>query len=167
MNEDMIEYFAYGSNLNLNQMEERGTKVHSTEKAELPGWKLAFTYHSENKDGGVLDIIPGDEDDVVQGVVYHLDIQSLRKLDQFEGRDVRDNREIGAYRRQFIPVKLENNCKTVLTYVVNRTPEYKREVYFPPSDDYIDTVIQGAKDHDLSQDYLHRLKNLYSSERER
>lgn len=84
MFEKKIDYFAYGSNLNVNQMKGRGANIFSMDKAKLPGWKLAFTYNSQNREGGVLDIIPGDDDDLVKGIVYTVDRKSLEKLDEFE-----------------------------------------------------------------------------------
>ncbi|MFO7792300.1 MAG: gamma-glutamylcyclotransferase family protein [Candidatus Saliniplasma sp.] len=166
MSGEKVKYFAYGSNMNLEQMKERGTKVHDIQKAKLPGWTLDFTYKSVTREGGVLDIVPGDEDDMVQGVVYSIDRISLEKLDRFEGREIKDGREVGAYRRQFIPVRLDEDCKTVLTYVVNRIPEYKKDTHFPPSDDYMDTVIRGAREHGLDEDYIDMLESLRASERE-
>ncbi len=165
MPEDKIKYFAYGSNLNIDQMKVRGANIYSMDKAKLPGWKLAFTFKSSNRGGGVLDIIPGDVDDLVKGVVYTIDFESLEKLDEFEGREIQDNREVGIYRRQYIPVILGNNCKTVLTYVVNRILEYKKKTHFPPSEEYIETVINGAESHDLDVDYIDKLKKFQDPEK--
>ncbi len=147
MQENRVEYFAYGSNLNTSQMKERGTKVFGSERAKLPGWRLAFTYNSSIRNGGVLDIIPGENDDRVEGVIYIIDKESLKKLDIYEEREVQNGCEVGVYRRQFLPVVIGKKCKTVLTYVVNRTPEYKKKIHFPPSDEYMDTDVEGAKDH--------------------
>ncbi|MFW6141371.1 MAG: gamma-glutamylcyclotransferase [Candidatus Saliniplasma sp.] len=160
MPKEMVDYFAYGSNLYVKQMEKRGVKIYDSEEAKLPGWKLAFTYRSNNRDGGVLDIIPGEEDDLVVGIIYKIDNKSLERLDIYEGREVRDNKELGVYRRQFVPLFTKKGCRTALTYVVNRVPEFKNKAHFPPSDDYLDTVVKGAEEHGLSQDYIEMLKNI-------
>ncbi len=156
---DTVEYFAYGSNLSEKQMKNRGITVIDTEIAELPGWKLAFTIYSDTWDGGVGDIIP-DTEAKVEGVVYTIPKENLKNLDHYEGRNVEDNLELGMYRRQYLPVKKADGWKTVLTYLVNRTIEYKSTVEIKPSKDYLKTIILGAKKHGLSEYYLNLLREI-------
>jgi len=156
---ETIEYFAYGSNLSKEQMKDRGITVKNTEIAELPGWKLAFTIYSDTWKGGVGDIVP-DPEKKVEGVVYTIPCDNLKNLDHYEGRKVEDNMEVGMYRRQYLPVKKADGWKTVLTYLVNRTVEYKSTVDYRPSKDYLETIISGAEEHGLSEGYLKWLKNI-------
>ncbi len=156
---ETVEYFAYGSNLSEKQMKNRGITVIDTEIAELPGWKLAFTIYSDTWDGGVGDIIP-DPEAKVEGVVYTMPAENLKNLDHYEGRNVEDNLEVGMYRRQYLPVKKADGWETVLTYLVNRTIEYKSTVDIKPSKSYLKTIILGAKKHGLSEEYLDQLKNI-------
>ena len=58
-------------------------------------------------------------------------------------------------------MKLGETCKTVLTYVVNRIPEYKKKIHFPPSEEYLETVIKGAEEHGLDVDYIDKLENFW------
>ncbi|MBS3817502.1 MAG: gamma-glutamylcyclotransferase [Candidatus Thermoplasmatota archaeon] len=157
--DEEVEYFAYGSNLNPDQMEERGIKVVGTKNANLPGWRLAFTIYSESWEGGVADIIPRPGKKV-EGVVYTIDEESLENLDRYEGRQVLNDMERGMYRRQYIPVKVNEKWKTVLTYVVNRTVEHKRQVDLKPSREYLNTIILGARKHGLTEGYIKRLKEI-------
>lgn len=152
-----IDYFAYGSNLDAGQMEERGVPFSDAERAELPGWKLVFTEYSEPWEGGVADVIPGDEEDVVKGVVYTIDTDGLKNLDHYEGRRLEDGMEVGMYRRQYLPVKVQGDWRTVLTYVVNLSCEYKRENRYPPSKKYIETIVGGAEEHGIDEEYIEGL----------
>ncbi len=157
MNE--VKYFAYGSNLRLDQMRDRGVNVKKSQRAELPEWKITFPIYSEGWGGGVADIVP-DSKERVEGVVYTIEEESLRNLDHYEGRELKDGREFGMYRRQYIPVSIEGKWKTVLTYVVNLAVEEKKERYLSPSKKYLETIIIGAREHGLDSDYIERLKKI-------
>lgn len=154
-----IKYFAYGSNLDPDQMEDRGIKVKESEIAELPGWKLAFTIYSDPWGGGVADILPSSGEKV-KGVIYTIAEDSLKNLDRYEGRRVEDNMERGMYRRQYIPVKVKERWETVLTYIVNRAVEYKRKVDLKPSQEYLETIISGAREHGLDKEYIENIKDI-------
>ncbi|MFP4001768.1 MAG: gamma-glutamylcyclotransferase family protein [Candidatus Natronoplasma sp.] len=154
-----IKYFAYGSNLSIEQMKERGIEVLDTELAELPGWRLTFTEYSETWKGGVGDIVP-TADRKVEGVVYTLPEEDVVNLDHYEGRSIDDDMEVGMYRKQHLPVKKSSGWKTVLTYLVNRTEEYRSEVYLKPSKEYMETIIRGAEEHGLSDEYIDLLKDI-------
>lgn len=156
---ETIEYFAYGSNLSKEQIKDRGIAVKGVEIAELPGWRLAFTIYSDTWNGGVGDIIPA-LDKRVEGVVYTIPAEDLKNLDHYEGRKVKDNIEVGMYRRQYLPVKKTDKWKTVLTYMVNRTIEHRSTVDLKPSKDYMQTIINAAKEHGLSEGYINLLRNI-------
>ncbi len=156
---ESVEYFAYGSNLSKEQMKERGIDVEDTATAELPGWRLAFTIYSNAWKGGVGDIIP-DPENKVEGIVYTIPYDNLKNLDHYEGRKLEDDIEVGMYRRQYLPVKMADGWKTVLTYLVNRAMEYKSTVDHRPSKDYLEMIISGAKEHGFSEGYLKWLKNI-------
>ncbi len=160
---ETVEYFAYGSNLSKEQMKNRGITIIDAEIAELPEWKLAFTIYSETWKGGVGDIIP-DPEKKVEGIVYTIPKQDLKNLDHYEGRKVEDDLEVGMYRRQYLPVKKADGWKTVLTYLVNRTIEYKSTVDIKPSRDYLETIISGAEQHELSEGYLDLLRNIETND---
>ncbi len=156
---ETVEYFAYGSNLSRQQMKERNIEVIKAEVVELPGWKLTFTVHSERWRGGAGDIVP-KLDKRVEGVVYTIPKDDLSELDHYEGRKVENDMETGMYRRQHIPVKKTSGWVTVLTYLVNRTEEYRSEIHLKPSEEYMETIICGAEEHGLSEDYISTLENI-------
>lgn len=157
---DLVDYFAYGSNLSTEQMESRGVDIYDSKKAILPGWDLVFTEYSDLWEGGVADIVYAGGSKKVEGVVYKIDMGGVSNLDRYEGREIENGREVGMYRKHYLPVKMKDGWKTVLTYVMNLTPEYKRKTYIEPSERYLDTIIQGLKEHDTSEDYIQGLKGM-------
>jgi hypothetical protein len=64
-----VLYFAYGSNLDFDQMSERCPSARFVAIAELPHHRLAFTRRSKNRNCGVADAVP-DVSQSVWGVVY-------------------------------------------------------------------------------------------------
>lgn len=73
-------YFAYGSNMDENQMKERLvlTNFKRIGLANLRGWKLAQTRWAIGQKAGVADVIPSQHYSV-WGVVYEID--DLREMD--------------------------------------------------------------------------------------
>lgn len=77
-------YFAYGSNLDADQMRERCPSAQPGERARLDGHRLGFTHFSKRWDGGAADLLPAS-DSSVWGVLYRLHVDDLEHLDRFEG----------------------------------------------------------------------------------
>lgn len=104
--------------------------------AYLDDYRLAFTKHSGNWGGGVLDIIesPGD---YVLGVVYEIPEQAIPAIDRREG--VPDH-----YRRvENIKVELGFVQVEVFTYMVVENRRQMNEI--KPADKYFDVVYKGMK----------------------
>jgi len=79
-----MEYFAYGSNMNREQMKERCPDSVLIGKAVLSNYKIAFTIFSKKRNCGCADIIPSDGDEV-WGLLYKISPEDLKKLDREEG----------------------------------------------------------------------------------
>jgi len=77
-------YFAYGSNLDREQMEARCPGARVVGPARLPGHRLEFAGHSARWGGGVATVVPA-EDAAVNGVLYQLLPRHLEALDRQEG----------------------------------------------------------------------------------
>jgi hypothetical protein len=77
-------YFAYGSNMNQDQMRDRCPDSKLLGKAVLPDHKLAFTRFSSTWDSAVADILvfPGHS---VWGMLYEISKEDLEMLDRKEG----------------------------------------------------------------------------------
>ena len=78
-----IWYFAYGSNLNLGQMEKRAGSVEDMLKAKLPNFRLVFRGYSDAWGGAMADIEPY-EGSTVYGVVYKISEEQLVELDRYD-----------------------------------------------------------------------------------
>ena len=120
-------YFAYGSNLNLEQMAKRCPNARQLGALYLPNWKLVFR--------GVADIEPSrDIDDLLPCGVWHITTACERVLDIYEGV------KRGLYRKEYI-------CG-MMTYRMNS------QDIFPPSRSYFNAILQGYRDFGLNTDHL-------------
>ena len=146
----MIRYFAYGSNMDPDQMGERCPSARFVGPARLVDFRLAFTRESEvNYPGsGVADVLaaPGS---VVWGAVYSVDDADLGALDRLEGAGV-------AYARKQVDVVDEKgDTVAAVTYVVVR----KSDREFRPTAEYMSRVIGGARACGLGRDYVELLES--------
>lgn len=75
-------YFAYGSNMDLNQMAFRCPDAQALETVRLEGYCLAFCSNGGNR--GVATILP-DPDSHVDGVLWEISPEDERNLNFYEG----------------------------------------------------------------------------------
>ncbi len=137
-------YFAYGSNINMRQMKQRCPSAEFYAKAILREYQLAFPLFSEKWGGGVAGIC-SKKGGHVEGVVYEMSEEDLKKLDKFEGVDK------GLYHRIKVKVIIENGSSLeTWTY----SPNSDDKSSFPPSIKYIETICEGAKEHNLSKEHI-------------
>jgi len=127
-------YFAYASNLNRQQMQERCPDAKPRFTATLPNFKLIFTGWSRSWHGGVASIRPlrGEK---VAGAVYEISDRDLRLLDKYEGYPaIYNRREVVVFTEDGEPIK-------VVTYIkIEQSEETK------PSPEYIATIQQGYRE---------------------
>ena len=136
-------YFAYGSNLLWNQMQARcpGARIHSVMRLE--GYELCFPMISFTRSGmGVASIRPNEEA-YVEGVVYAMTPDDFRRLDHYESEGTK-------YRRETITIP---KLGEVWTYFSRLDAGH----HYPPSEEYLNAVIQGATAHQLSAEYIQTL----------
>jgi len=142
-------YFAYGSNMNEDELKKWGITIIDRKKALLHNYTVALNRYSKNRQGGVLDIIPS-QGSIVEGVLYELSDEAKRKVERKEGVT------IGAYKEKHIDVEVDGRIvKNAITYVV-----CKKEDSPSASEEYKKRVLKGAKDHDLSDRYIEELKKI-------
>lgn len=148
-------YFAYGSNLDVAQMERRCPQARMLGRATLPGYSLVFPLADEAWGGGVASIVPRPGGRV-EGVLYGMDERSLSRLDDYEDTDR------GDYVRRRVTVLADGTEKDAWTYVspTTTTPTV------PPSPAYLVTLIRGAEARGLPDDYVARLRALARREPE-
>jgi len=81
-----VWYFAYGSNLNVDQMKARIGAWQLSKRALVRSYKLVFNRYSKSRNGYAANLQPTDNfEDTVPGVVYHITQEQLVKLEKFEG----------------------------------------------------------------------------------
>ncbi|MDZ7705320.1 MAG: gamma-glutamylcyclotransferase family protein [Trueperaceae bacterium] len=153
----MFSYFAYGSNMDPDQMAERCPDARGLGAARLPGYRLAFTRFSPRRQCGVADVVR-DDDSEVWGVLYELSDADLRTLDLFEGF-VGVGQKNGYDRISVVVHDARGQSVEALTYVV--PPGAKRpEAECVTSSDYLCHLIEGARYWKLPEAYREMLGGL-------
>lgn len=118
-------YFAYGSNLNIEQMAARCPQAIPVGSAYFPGWRLVFRR--------VADIERGDPQDMLPVGIWEITEECEASLDIYEGFPK-------LYRKEII--------NGMMTYVMNTAG------VSPPSTTYFETIRKGYEDFGLDQDHL-------------
>jgi hypothetical protein len=152
-------YFAFGSNLDTEQMRERCPAHRQIGVAVLRDHKLVFPIFSEVWNGGVASLQLSHGNDV-WGVLHELNDEDLASLDRHEGfRGPGDAHNL--YERQHVWVEL---VRPEDGSVPRRV---KAEAYFAhtanpsaPSRRYMEAVLRGGLAHKLPDDYLAVLKRI-------
>lgn len=136
-------YFAYGSNMNHQQMKNRCPNSRFTKRAILERHKFVYDGYARTRNGAVANVIgTGRKDDIVWGGLFKINEDNRSALDCYEGYPI-------AYDRKEVRVKDdEGNCYTAIVYFRAGRPKSK------PSEDYRNIVIQGAKDCNLPEEYI-------------
>jgi hypothetical protein len=149
-------YFAYGSNLDPEQMRQRCPGHRVVGLAELRDHRLSFPLTSHDWGGGVagLAVAHGES---VWGVVHELTAEDLASLDRYE-HFVGPGDQHNLYDRETVSVQLVRaddgsfpRRLRVWTYLPRQANPS------PPSRRYLDAIIEGARHHRLPDDYVARL----------
>lgn len=131
-------YFAYGSNMDREQMDERCPGHERLGWAVLRGyfWYLTSrTYASIRKSPG----------DYVEGFLYRITKTDEQELDYFEGV------ANGLYEKHYIP--MEHNGKRLENVLVYIDPETREG---EPQDWYVTAINQGISDAQLTATYVNK-----------
>lgn len=136
-------YFAYGSNLDPEQMRERCPGSSPIGPALLADHRLAFTHFSKRWQGGTADLI-ARPDRVVWGVTYDLGDDDLERLDRFEG----------GYERIRLRVRSGDRPLETISYSVRHKQEHA-----PPAD-YLAKMLVWGERWGLPESYLAELRGV-------
>jgi cation transport regulator ChaC len=146
-------YFAYGSNMLRDRLEERVGSVQSPRCAHLHGWRLAFHKWSPANHTLRAGIVraPGN---VLWGVVYDLTDRQVMELDRYEG--VAD----GHYTKEYVTVTIGSGQEAeALVYVAGN--KFIHPEGAPPQA-YLDCVVDGAREHGLPEEYISTVESVAS-----
>ena len=149
-------YFAYGSNMDWNQMRDRCPAAQFLFKATLKGYTLVFTHQRINNKGGAADVVERPNG-IVWGVVYHVEDSDLPGLYRSEGY------QPGRARNSYAPITVtvhphddaKRELKVTTFTVCQKLPPHQQ-----PSREYLDRILAGAHYWSLPQDYQETLERI-------
>lgn len=131
-------YFAYGSNLNREQMAYRCPTAHPLHRAKLYGASMIFKHYAD------VELDRKNHKWPVWGAVYEITKNDMDALDYYEGYPT-------FYRKVKVQVMLENgNVEEVFMYVMNKRV---REVELP-TNEYFDCIAKGYQDWNMNMNSL-------------
>ena len=149
-----MKYFAYGSNMNQEQMKERGIHFLERKHAILRGYRLEFNkLASRNPQEGYANIVP-NENEIVEGILYEISDLDLPELDKYEGYHEHEEYP-NHYNRIKVKVKLDDGQEIeATTYIANSA---KVREGLKPSREYLNHLLEGKGI--LSETYYQKLKS--------
>ena len=125
-------YFAYGSNINLGQMEYRCPDASVVGPVVLEGWELLF------RRGGFATIAP-KEGETVQGLLWSITQSCERSLDRYEGYP-------RFYDKKMVTVRdSEGRSLSVMAYIMD---DRFREPMLP-TESYYNGILEGYRQNGL------------------
>jgi gamma-glutamylcyclotransferase (GGCT)/AIG2-like uncharacterized protein YtfP len=145
-------YFAYGSNMNLEQIQARCSRPALVSTARLDGYRLAFFGYTEAWDGAyeTVEPMPGCE---VWGALFSLSNLDWERLDLWQ-----DARMGGGGMYFHFPVTVTDPQGNK-----HRVRMYKKDVQGEPrllSREYLEFILSGARQHGLPGHYTRKLEKL-------
>ncbi|WP_424501733.1 gamma-glutamylcyclotransferase family protein, partial [Robiginitalea sp.] len=145
-----MNYFGYGSNLNLTSLKAKGVLPKRSYVGQLPNFRLKFNVqHWFRHEGGMGNIEPSDDpNDVVEGMLHECTEEDLEALDRMEAYGV-------GYDRVRIKVDTHEGLKEALTYT--GLPEIINEDCLPTRR-YLNIILKGAREAGLSNNYIQKLE---------
>lgn len=132
-----MRYFAYGSNLWREQMERRCPGHRLIGPGSLKGYRWIITIR------GYASVVVSPEDEV-PGLVYELLEPDELNLDWHEGV------HRGDYRKELLPVEMEDGTVQCLVYIDEVTEEGE------PWEEYVERLRKGFADAGLPDSCLRR-----------
>lgn len=145
-------YFAYGSNLNLadlnrwcREKKERGDFLEFYSTGVLRDFTARFTLLSEVRSGGVLDVVPkrGSE---VPGVLFTVaSADGWRLLDLKEGVP-------NHYERADVDVAVRGGG--IINAITYSVAAHRRQDHVVPHQHYVDVVCEGLKEWALGDAHI-------------
>ena len=134
-------YFAYGSNMDEDQMKCRCPDAKLVGKAKLLDYRFIIDERS------VASVEP-EKGSAVIGLLWSITPGCEKSLDKCEG--VKHD----LYRKEYLPVECGAGTIKALIYISNRA-ELTKKI----RSDYMDRVIAAAEAHDLPESYVDEIRS--------
>jgi hypothetical protein len=134
-------YFAYGSNMDPEQMDARCPDARALGQAFLADWEMHIGIR------GVATVVesPGS---LTWGVLWELSPSDEQSLDHYEGVAA------GRYRREILTVQSPESAHAALIYIEEFVGDGD------PLPIYLQRILNGARAFDLPEDYCAKLARL-------
>ncbi len=144
----MNYYFAYGSNLDRSQMQDRCPGSRVFRAGCLNGYQLDFTCFSQRWAGGVADVVRSEGAEV-WGVIYEIIDSDLKSLDRYEGYP-------DVYTRFQTTIRSgESEVESVWTYTVR-----EKSGPFRPSEKYLGILKNTCVEYEFPDYYTQVLEKV-------
>ena len=135
-------YFAYGTNMNHKEMTHRCPTAKFIKRAALKDYRFQYEENSQRNKGSAENIIES-AGDVVWGGLWDIHNSDLERLDRFEGYDDKISE-----RKDVIVIDNDGEGYDAIVYYKKVGKKKK------PGLEYENSVIQGAKDCGLPDNYI-------------
>ena len=132
-----IWYFAYGSNININQKEWRTGKIRESHVCRLDGYRFTFDKPSMHK-GIFFANIREDSEAHVYGIAYLCDKQAMSAMDEAEGKLYK--------KRPVVVTNLNNQFISSEAYIYDLEGT-KNQKEHAPTEKYYETIRDGMLSH--------------------
>ena len=129
-------YWAYGSNLNIDQMLARCPDAKALDPLYLNNAALVFRLYAD---------VVGRKDSRIAGGLWKVTPDDIEALDRYEGV------KSGFYRKLYFTLNYRGREEPCLFYKMTR--RYQKGVS-PPSDAYLETIVKGFEDFGLERELL-------------
>jgi len=150
---ETFTYFSYGSNMLAKRLKKRCSSARFIGAAYIKGQTLAFSKKSEDCSGKTTVVQTDDNDAVLYGILYEINVKELDTLDNYEGPGYNKNRE-------FVVQRMDSGEKiTTTTYIASSSATNPDLL---PYDWYKDLVVAGARQGNLPEFYISWLENFPS-----
>ncbi|MBS0290828.1 MAG: gamma-glutamylcyclotransferase [Proteobacteria bacterium] len=153
---ETTSYFAYGSNMDVDQMNSRVKYNGMPRNGKLRGYKLVFNIFSPNRNCGAGNLqYTGNPKNIVEGVVYNLTLDQITELDKYEGYREENgelSNDVYGYKRK--SVELFDGTLAEIYIAINIDPQ---DAELKPSVDYLKHFLKGRTNGYLSETYVKSL----------
>ncbi|MDR1643082.1 MAG: gamma-glutamylcyclotransferase [Clostridiales bacterium] len=150
MKDGNVLYFAYGSNINKTQMEERCPGSKLVGNGAISGYRLLF----RGPYGSAVATVEPFESGTVPVRIWELTPNDVELLDRHEGYPYK-------YRREEVVAKMRNKTVDGVMYIMNNTGRPLNR----PSDEYYGKILDGYREAGFSRAEL-QYASEYSQEME-
>ena len=135
-----VQYFAYGSNMYLKQMNDRASLIYCKSTGFIRNY--AFHYNKKSDDGSSKANIVRSADDLTYGVCFEIDEDGFSKVRK---------KEKGYSETEIAFYTNEGDMIIVKSFISGSISDAA------PSEEYMNTIIKGAIENAIPEEYINRV----------